>query len=284
MSGHSHDTKANIRVRAFLSFVLCVLMILFSLSVCSKVVFTNASYMEGKLTSFSYVNSYREDIIAYASDCFVKNGIPDDNLSNVITQEKTQELAENYINSILKVKVGITSDTVSMSFDGLRSDIDKEIKQQIKNTDYAYDENASQDIAQRISNYASERISIPGASYIETIANVGSVASTVVSVLLGIFSAILAVIIYFVGAKRYRSVRAIGISFMSAGFFELFLSLIVIIISRVKSVDIFPLYLRQAFMSYVNGSISAVAFFGGILLLISLIFITIVWKMKHDEK
>ncbi|MGN1421724.1 MAG: hypothetical protein ACI4XC_09430 [Eubacterium sp.] len=284
MSENSHDTKGNIRVRAFLSFVLCVLIVLFSLSFCFKTVFTNASYIERKLTSFSYVNSYREDITAYASDCFIKNGIPDDNLENVITQEKAQELAENYINSILRVKVGITADTVSQSFDLLRSDIDKEIKQQIENTDYAYDENTAQNIAQRISDYASQRLNIQGASYIEAISNIGSVASTVAFVLLAIFSIILAVIIYFVGAKRYRSVRAIGISFMSAGFFDLFLSLIVIIISKVKSVDIFPLYLRQAFMSYVYGSIGAVALAGGILLLVSLVFITFVWKMKRDEK
>lgn len=284
MSESSHDTKGNIRVRAFLSFLLCVLIVMLSLSVCLKSVFVSAPYIEKKLTLFSYVNSYREDVINCASDCFKKNGIPDDNLENIITQEKAQEIAETYINSVLKVKVGITSDTLSQSIDGLKSDIDKEIKQQIEKTDYSYNETASQNIAQAIGNYANEQINIPGASYLETITNVGSVASTVALVLLVIFSAILAVIIYFVGAKRYRSVRAIGISFMSAGFFDLFLSMIVIIISKVKSVDIFPLYLRQAFMSYINGSIGAVAFAGGILLLVSLVFITLVWKMKRDKK
>lgn len=284
MSENSHDSKGNRRVRAFLSFVLCVLIILFSLSVCFKAVFTNASYMEEKLTSFSYVNSYREDVTAFASDCFVKNGIPDNNLENVITQDKAQELTEVYINSILKVKVGITADTVNQSVDGLRADIDSEIKQQIKNTDYVYNENTSQNISKKIADYASERLNIPYASYLETIANIGSVAGAVASVILAVFGIILAVIIYFVGARRYRSVRAIGISFMSAGFFDLFLSLIVIIISRVKNVDIFPLYLRQAFMSYVYGSVGAVALAGGILLLVSLVFITFVWKMKRDEK
>lgn len=284
MKASSHDTKGNIRVRAFLSFVLCVLMVALSLSVCTKTVFVNASYLEEKLTSFSYVNSYRENVITYASDCFLKNGIPDDNLNNVITQEKANELAENYINSILKVKAGITSDTFSQTVEGLKSSLNKEIKQQISSTDYTYNEETAQKTADRIADYAREQLSIPGVSYIETIVNIGSVASTAVAVLTAVFIAVLVVIIFFVGAKRYRSIRAIGISFMSAGFFDLILSLIVIIISKVKCVDIFPLYLRQAFMSYVNGSIGAVALSGGILLLVSLAFITLVWKMKRDEK
>lgn len=284
MKASSHDTKGNIRVRAFLSFVLCVLMVVLSLSVCTKTVFVNASYLEEKLTSFSYVNSYRENVITYASDCFLKNGIPDDNLNNVITQEKANELAENYINSILKVKAGITSDTFSQTVEGLKSSLNKEIKQQISSTGYTYNEETAQKTVDRIADYAREQLSIPGVSYIETIVNIGSVASTAVAVLTAVFIAVLVVIIFFVGAKRYRSIRAIGISFMSAGFFDLILSLIVIIISKVKCVDIFPLYLRQAFMSYVNGSIGAVALSGGILLLVSLAFITLVWKMKRDEK
>lgn len=284
MKASSHDTKGNIRVRAFLSFVLCVLMVVLSLSVCTKTVFVNASYLEEKLTSFSYVNSYRENVITYASDCFLKNGIPDDNLNNVITQEKANELAENYINSILKVKAGITSDTFSQTVEGLKSSLNKEIKQQISSTGYTYNEETAQKTVDRIADYAREQLSIPGVSYIETIVNIGSVASTAVAVLTAVFIAVLVVIIFFVGAKRYRSIRAIGISFMSAGFLDLILSLIVIIISKVKCVDIFPLYLRQAFMSYVNGSIGAVALSGGILLLVSLAFITLVWKMKRDEK
>lgn len=280
----SHDTKGNIRLRKFLSFVLCVLIIFLSLSVCTKTAFTSASYIEKQLTSYEYVSGYRENVIEYAEDVFMRNGIPADNLENVITQDMSQTLAQAYINSIIKAKPGYTADTVSQNIDILEKAVTDEIKTELENTGYKYNKTAAQDISQRISSYADDELSIPAAGYLETIVNIGSVASTVLSVVLAIFAAVLALILFFVGAKRYRSVRAIGISFMSAGFFDLILSLLVIIISSIKHVDIYPLYLQNAFMSYVYGSIGAVALSGAILLLISLVFVTIVWKMKREEK
>lgn len=280
----SHDTKGNLTARAILSFILSVLIVLLSLAICSKACFTNASYVEKKLTSYEYVSSLRDDALEYAEDLFIKNGIPNGNLGEVITYEKIYTISEAYINSILKVKTGFTQETVTGDISDLSAEITGEIKTQLARTDYEYNEAAAQKISARIGSYINNRLTIPGTEYIETVTNIGPVASVVLTVVLAVFTVMLAIIIFFIGAKRYRSVRAVGISFMTAGFYDLILSLIVIIISGVKQVDIYPLYLRDAFMSYVYGCVGAVALSGAILLLISLAFISAVWKMKRNEK
>ncbi|MDD6728879.1 MAG: hypothetical protein PUE08_06660 [Eubacteriales bacterium] len=284
MGNRSHDTKGNIRARAVLSFLLFVMIVILSISICGKAFFVNASYIEKKLDSYNYSTEYRTDIAQYTEDIFVKNGIPADNVKNIITQETAQGLTEAYINSIIKAKVGYTADTVGQKIDEMKSSLKDEIKAQLKNTDYKYNDEAAGKIVDKIGNYADERLTIPASNYLEALVNIAPVVFSVILGLSAFLTVGLVLIIYFLGAKRYRSVRAIGISFMTAGFYDLILSLIVVIISKLKTVDIFPLYLRSAFMSYVNGCIGAVAVTGAILLLISLVIITIVWKMKRNEK
>lgn len=280
---NSHDTKGNIRVRGFLSFVLCILLIGFSLALCARTVFTKASYIEEKLTSYDYVSSYRQAVIDFAGDVFLKNGIPADNLENVITYDDMQELAVSYINSVIKARTGYTAQTVTANIQSLQSAMGEEIKAQLENTGYEYDGEKASALAEYIGVYVQNKLSIEHDTYLETVTNVGSLASLIISIVVAVFCAILMLILFFVGAKRYRSVRAIGNGFMSAGIFDLFLSLIAIIILRIKSIDIYPLFLRSALMDYVYGSIGAVAAAGAIMIFISLIFVTVVWKMKRDE-
>lgn len=283
MSERSHDTKSNIRVRAVLSFFLFLLFVLSSIAACSKVVFTNPSFIEKKLSSYDYTLAYRQDVINYASDCFTKEGLSNAELDSVLTAEKAQELTDTYINSIINAKSGYTQETVALLLDDLQKGFYSQVKKRIKETDYKFNKETAQNISENIKNYAKSELEIPASSYVETYVNIGQLASAVACVLSVLLSAVFALILYFVGAKRYRSVRAISISFMSAGFYDLILSLIVVIISKVKTVDIYPIYLRQAFYSFVNGSIASVAFAGGFLLLVSLLLVTVVWKMKRNE-
>lgn len=217
---------------------------------------------------------------------FVQNGIPTDNLGEVITLDTAQEIADAYINSLVKAKTDYTTQTVAEDISQLASDLTDEIKTQIANTDYKYNAETAQKLAEKISTYANEQITIPGASYMGTITNVGSLASVVLMVISAVFAVLVALILYFVGAKskRYRGVRSIAISFMSAGFYGLLLSLIIIIISKVKSIDIYPVYIKDALMSYIYGSVGTIAIYSAVFLLVSLVLCTAVWKIKRNQK
>lgn len=84
--------------------------------------------------------------------------------------------------------------------------------------------------------------------------------------------------------RRYRSVSAVSISFLTAGFFEIFLAGIVLIISNLKKFDIYPVYLSDSFMHYFYTCILAVVVTGLLFIVISLAVSTLAWINKSKIK
>lgn len=279
-----HESKSTLRVRNVLSFLLFALITLSSLSLCTRLCFLNEKEISNQFISYNYVSSLQKNITQYAEDVFIKNGIPYDDFEDVITYEQTQELVRVYTLCRLTSNSGYTDETVSTAVEAIQKSFGDEIKKQLEYTDYKYNEQKADLIVGDFGDYINAQVTVGGIDKIHTAVNIGSAVSSVFSALFVIASIILCAIMFFEGKKRYRSVRAISISFMSSGFFELCLCLIVIIISHIKRVDIFPLYLREAFMNYVNTSLEAVAASAVILLLLSLVFSALSWKLKHNKK
>ena len=91
-------------------------------------------------------------------------------------------------------------------------------------------------------------------------------------------------ILFFLGEKKYRSLRAISISFFTAGIFEICLANIVLIISQIKKFDIYPVYLYNQFMDYVYSCIGAVVASGFFLIVIGIAIAALTWINKVKGK
>lgn len=276
-----HESKSNLRVRNFLSFVLFVVITLSSISLCTRIYFLNPKEISNQFLSYNYISSFQKNISQYAEDLFIKNGIPYEDFENVITYEQTQELVKTYTLCHMTANSGYTDETVAAAVEDIQKSFKDEMKKQLAHTDYKYNEQNAEAVCEKFSDYINSQLSIDGIDKIHTVVNMGSFVSLVLSILLVIALLVLCAIIYFIGKKRYRSLRAISIGFMSSGIFELCLCIIVTVISNIKRVDIFPLYLREAFMNYVYSSLEAVASSAVVLLLISLVLSTAVWKHKQ---
>lgn len=284
MSDNLHETRSIKKFRSFLSFVLFVLVTVLSLSICTNSYFANSSNIEKHFVSYNYISSFREDIVQYSSDMFIKDGLSDENLDDVITYDLVKELTNSYYRSQFETNSSFTADSVANNVESIIAPISSELKLQLDNSSYKYNKEKADELTENIGNYINERISLAGTNYIQTAVNIAKIVSLVVSIVMAVFVAVLCLIIYFLGTVRYRSVRAISFSFTSAGILSLIISLIVYIISKVKIIDIFPMYLREAVMDYINACIGVVAISGATLLLISFVIICVVWKLKRTTQ
>ena len=88
---------------------------------------------------------------------------------------------------------------------------------------------------------------------------------------------------YFTGKKEYRSLRVLGASFCAASITGLIVSLIAVIIFKIKSIDIYPAFIKNAVNNYVNTAIGAVAICAVLLFLIALLLLAISWKLKRED-
>lgn len=253
MSSANHDTKANFRARGVMSFILFGLIFLLSVAICVNTTAINGDYIEKKFTSFEYVSGFNENITAYADDICTVNGISSDGIDDLLSYDLCYQLVDEYIGSALGNDKGYIDTTAQNSIHELEKSIVDEVKIAVGSTSYKYDEKATEKIADEICTYISNQLEVKHMGVLKTLTSVGSIASSVAVGVICVFVAVCCLITYFIGVKRYRSIRSIASAFLSAGWLDIMIAIMLLIISKIKTVDIFPLYLQNTFMSYFKG-------------------------------
>ena len=113
--------------------------------------------------------------------------------------------------------------------------------------------------------------------------NLGKVAADIFLAVAIFLTVVFASMLYFTGNTKYRSVRSLGAAFCASSIGDLIVSLIAVIILNVKSIDIFPAFLKSALDNYIYTAVGAIAACGLVLLLISLVLLAISWKLKREN-
>jgi hypothetical protein len=269
--------------RVVLSFIMFVTVVLLSLAVDGKTVFFNKSYIQKTFISYKYVNSLRDSVIDYTEDLYLQNGLDSSTLDDVFDYTLVRNAVKAYIADDIGYGSGYNENTYIEPIESLCGVLGSDITTQVKESDtMQYSEENVSRITESVKSYMKSEIDI-GSSRDQTIVNIGSVASTVLLCVSLFFTVAAGLILFFTGKRRYRSIRGIGISFYTAGAFELIISLMACIIFKIKHIYIFPLYFRDVVMSYIHHCIGAVAITGGLLLVVGLIDSVIVWKVKRGE-
>ena len=92
MSRKLHDTKNDFKSRNILAFCLFVVLGILSVACVTKAVLLNGSVVQNQFTDYNVASVFRQDLIDYTSDSFIKNGLDISNVSNVITQAKAEKI------------------------------------------------------------------------------------------------------------------------------------------------------------------------------------------------
>ena len=278
----SRENKVSVVLRVLLSFVLFVLVVVISLAFCARMTVLNKDAIVDRFASYEYVSEVKNSTVQYVSDVYVRNGLDCDKLNDIIDDELVRDSVKTYIAGNIGSENVYNEITYTESVDGICDSVESDIRDQIKLKGLEYNESKVSEIKESVNSYLLNEIEV-GFSGLKTAMNVGAIATTVI-ISVGAFFALAAfLILVFIGKVRYRSVRAAGISFYAAGFYEIIISIMVFIIFKFKDLDIFPIYLRELVMDCIYSCAGSIAAAGFTALLAGLIISVAVWKMKRGK-
>lgn len=278
----SRENKVSVVLRVLLSFVLFALVVVISLAFCAKMTVLNKDAIVDRFASYEYVSEVKNSTVQYVSDVYVRNGLDCDKLNDIIDDELVRDSVKTYIAGNIGSENVYNEITYTESVDGICDSVESDIRDQIKLKGLEYNESKVSEIKESVNSYLLNEIEV-GFSGLKTAMNVGAIATTVI-ISVGAFFALAAfLILVFIGKVRYRSVRAAGISFYAAGFYEIIISIMVFIIFKFKHLDIFPIYLRELMMDCIYSCAGSIAAAGFTALLAGLIISVAVWKMKRGK-
>lgn len=278
----SRENKVSVVLRVLLSFVLFALVVVISLAFCAKMTVLNKDAIVDRFASYEYVSEVKNSTVQYVSDVYVRNGLDCDKLNDIIDDELVRDSVKTYIAGNIGSENVYNEITYTESVDGICDSVESDIRDQIKLKGLEYNESKVSQIKESVNSYLLNEIEV-GFSGLKTAMNVGAIATTVI-ISVGAFFALAAfLILVFIGKVRYRSVRAAGISFYAAGFYEIIISIMVFIIFKFKHLDIFPIYLRELVMDCIYSCAGSITAAGFTALLAGLIISVAVWKMKRGK-
>ena len=277
----SPENKVSKVLRTLLSFALFVMIVVLSLSTSSKAVLLNKSRISNMFTSYEYVSSVKDSVVEYASDIYLKNGLDTSTLDEIFDYELVRDSVNSYISNDLGLG-SYNESTYLEPIEKICSDLQGDITNQIGEKKLNNNEEKVSLIVKSVEDFFVNEIDISVTNE-KTMINIGSIALIVIICVSAFFTAATALVLAFIGTKRYRSIRAVGISFSSAGLFDIISSVIIYIILGIKHIDIFPLYLRELVMDYIYTGLNSFIISGCFLLLVSLIFSVIVWKVRKEK-
>lgn len=278
----SRENKVSVVLRVLLSFVLFALVVVISLAFCAKMTVLNKDAIVDRFASYEYVSEVKNSTVQYVSDVYVRNGLDCDKLNDIIDDELVRDSVKTYIAGNIGSENVYNEITYTESVDGICDSVESDIRDQIKLKGLEYNESKVSEIKESVNSYLLNEIEV-GFSGLKTAMNVGAIATTVM-ISVGAFFALAAfLILVFIGKVRYRSVRAAGISFYAAGFYEIIISIMVFVIFKFKHLDVFPIYLRELVMDCIYSCAGSIAAAGFTALLAGLIISVAVWKMKRGK-
>lgn len=284
MVRRSPETKRIAVFRTILSFILSVIIAALSVSICFSSNFLDSKNIEKHFNCYEYTEGVRSNILCFAESRYDKNGLPADELENIITFEAVKETVDNYAGHYISARVGFDEDAYLKSIEKITDAVKADIITQLEVTDQNEDLKAVDKTVKDISDYFVGEVALPGAEHIETLLNIGVPVCYAAAGVCAFFFIFILLILFFLGEKRYRSLRAISISFFTAGLFEICLAGIVLIISQIKKFDIYPIYLYNQFMEYVHSCIGVVIAAGFITIVIGIAIASLTWINKIKGK
>lgn len=259
MSRKLHDTKNDFKSRNILAFCLFVVLGILSVACVTKAVLLNGSVVQNQFTDYNVTSVFRQDLIDYTNDSFIKNGLDSSNVSNVITQAKAEKIISSFAAGQFRAKAGYTSKSYSSDVDSLMNDIKSELEEQISASGFEKNESVQNAQLEKIRSFIDNSLKLPKTKLIETAMNMGKIAADIFLAVAIFLTLVFGSMLYFTGNTNYRSVRSLGAAFCASSIGDLIVSLIAVIILSVKSIDIFPAFLKSALDNYIYTAIGAIA-------------------------
>lgn len=291
MSSTSHrrthgDSKSVKIGRGILAFFLFLCITAMSVFACVCAVMTNPERISQIFIDEKYVSSLYQDIKEYSYDLCSECSIPTDSVDECITYYDVYSVQEAYSFGNLTKLPEFTATTYQDKIDEIDKNLVSSTKKMIKDNNLSsYDTNKSvEKFSSKICDYIKSRVEFKLMDKLKLIVNYGKTISSVLIAVMAILILVIGLIVYSIGYRKFRSLRAIAHSTIAAMLLDLVMVAGVQYIKITKELVIYPSYLCDSVLKFVDTCQLSLAVAAAVLFVLSLAIITIVWKLKRNEK
>lgn len=289
MSSSKHrqgETIAQKRARRILAFFLFLTFSLLSLSLCVRFAFVSKNAILSAMTSDAYVSGATKSAVDYSHDLCDECGIPYDSVDKNVNYDIIYSIQKAYYGGILNSSAEYTDTTYQDYIQNLGKNLKKSTLSMLseQNIETAADkEKAVDKFVGNITSYVTEITEIPYAGMLKTLVTVGGIAALVAAAVFAVIALVLILIIVSIGSKIHRALREIAFSLYAASLLNILLVGGVEIVKLFKTLVLYPLYLGEAVMNYVNGCLVSVGWSSFALFLCGAVLTSVVWIINKNE-
>lgn len=280
--------RKNEKSRNIVSFFMFLTVFILSSCICGKAFIANPNQMAKCLTERAYAEAVFNDAQQYAYDLCDKCSLPRNVVDEALNIVAVSDINEAYVIGNLCKSEDYNATTYQDRIDELSDEIESSVSRQIKDNNIkiagSQAKNGAKQFSKSIADYLKSIVEIKYASKLQLATNVFGTVLIVLIVLSSILLLILLLSQLAIGKKKYRSLRAVSYSFISAGILDFIMVLGVEIVKLTKSLVIYPTYLRDAMMRFVEKSEGVVALAGLFSIALAIMIIAVGWRLKRDEK
>lgn len=281
-SSHSHKGRSiGPDIRSFLLFAFVVVL---SMSVCARVFIVNPKMVSDMFTSKDYVDSLYDDVMQYATDECERCYIPASVVEDAISYDSVYNAQASYIHYALGTSNAYSVEAFDGNLDSIKSKIIEAVDDFMTNQGVDYKKANADNFANKITGYIQSKVQFAYMDKLQTLISVFKTLSVVMAVISAIITIALIASLYLDNQKKYRSIRRIAFSFEAAAIFDLLIVAAIAIVRIAKDLVIYPSYLCDAVMGYVNSIMIAVSLSAIVLVFVALVLMTAVWRIKRDEQ
>ncbi len=288
MDRYTVGTDVSKRKRNKLAFFLFISLAVLSLSLCGRTVLLNSDTFTEMFTDSNYVTELHYDVSQYGKDLCKKVSLPDEFIKNTIRYNTVLELENAYVNTMLSDSDDYDDYAYGVLLEQLETDMVKATEKTIQEYGIKVDSKQTKTGAKRfartITDYLQKRIEFSYMDELRDITNTGEKICTALAVLSFIACVGLIIGIVSLEGKLYRRLRGIAVSAVSAFAFNSIMLLAIIIVRITKDLVIYPEYLANAFMWYVDKSMLTIGISAILFVIIALALMSTIWAMKRYER
>lgn len=282
------DAVSRSKKRSTLSFFLYLCVTFAALCTVFLSVTANPNTFIKEFTNPSYVANVKDDISQYTRDLCLENSVPDDFIDTTITYDKIYNIENAYIYGELGSSQEFTTESYTGLLSRFKDDVSASVNDMVNSQgikiEKSVKDTAVDTFAQQITDYTAKATRF---GYIRQLKSFCDLSKTVCSIIVTacLIASIGLVIAIFSGTSRkYRATRSLAYAFSSASVMNLIVAVAIYIVKTTKNLVIYPTYLVDVFLKWVDDSLNSVLTCAGILAIIFVAFACVTLKMKRDSQ
>lgn len=280
------DFTSRRKARNVLAFVLYLCIIMCALCVEFVSVTANPKTFAKEFTNSVYVENMRCDIARYTKDLCQASSVPDNFVDNLITYDNIYKIENAYVSD----EFASTREFSSDAYDGLiaqfkenvATSVDNVIKSNNISVDKSVNDTAVDDFAQNVADYAGKVTQFGYASQVKDFCDLSKTVCSIIIAVCGAIGIGVIVSLFKRTSMKYHATRNIAYSLLAAFIMNLIVLAAVAVTKATRQLVIYPTYLVDVFIRWLNDSMCALAIGNGVLGILFVALVCFTWKQKHD--